>query len=122
GALADGFKYTSAADKISATIRALRTEGRLNVLSSPKILTLENKAASISVGRDVPFINNSRITNNGDTVNTVQYRNIGIILNVTPQINDEGGVRMTVHPEVSEVGPQSDAVPITANVRSPVFE
>ena len=77
--------------------------------------------AQISVGEDVPFINNSRITQNGDTVNTVQYRNVGVILKVTPKINENGEVRMLVHPEVSEIGPQSEAVPISNNVTSPVF-
>jgi hypothetical protein len=104
------------------TIRALQTVGRLNVLSSPKILTLENQPATISVGQDVPFITNSRVTQNGDTVNTIQYRNIGIILKVTPHLNENGDVRMVVHPEVSEIGPQSQAVPISPGVTSPVFE
>jgi general secretion pathway protein D len=121
GAISQGFQYLSTSDKLSVTIQALQTIGKLNVLSSPKILTMENQAAQISVGQDVPFINNSRVTTNGDTVNTVQYRNIGIILKVTPKINESGEVRMVVHPEVSEIGPQSEAVPISNGVSSPVF-
>lgn len=121
GALASGFQYLSTSDKLSMTIQALQTDGRLNVLSSPKILAMENQQAQISVGQDVPFITNSRITQNGDTVNTVQYRNIGVILKVTPHINEKGEVRMIVHPEVSEIGPQSEAVPISNGVTSPVF-
>jgi type II secretion system protein D len=122
GALSNGFKYTSASQHVSTVIRALRTEGKLNVLSSPKILALENKPAEISVGQDVPYVTNSRITTNGDTVNTVQYRTVGIILQATPAINEDGGVRMKIHPEVSQIGPDSEAVTITANVKSPVFE
>jgi general secretion pathway protein D len=121
GALAQGFQFISKSDKLGLTLQALQTEGKLNVLSSPKILAMENQQAQISVGEDVPFINNSRITQNGDTVNTVQYRNVGVILKVTPKINERGEVRMMVHPEVSEIGPQSEAVPISNNVTSPVF-
>ena len=116
-----GSSYVSTSDKLGLTIQALQTEGKLNVLSSPKILAMENQAAQISVGEDVPFITNSRITQNGDTVNTIQYQNVGVILKVTPKINERGEVRMVVHPEVSEIGPQSEAVPISNNVTSPVF-
>jgi type II secretory pathway component GspD/PulD (secretin) len=122
GALTNGFTLTSTSNKASMLIHALQTDGKLNVLSSPKILTLENQAAELSVGQDVPFITNSRVTTNGDTVNTVQYRTVGVILKVTPKMNEAGDVRMVVHPEVSQIGPQSEAVPISNGVTSPVFE
>src|SRR5262249_28225802 len=115
GALAQGVQFISTSDKLGLTLQALPTQGKLQVLSSPKIIAMENQIAQISVGQDVPFINNSRITQNGDTINTVQYRNVGVILKVTPKINENGEVRMLVHPEVSEIGPQSEAIPISNN-------
>lgn len=121
GALGDGLKYTTSSNKISGLLRALRTEGRLDILSSPKILVLENQPAEISVGQEVPYVTNSRVTDNGNTINTVQYRDVGIILRVTPQISADGTVRMTVHPEVSSIAPDSDSVPISDGVRSPTF-
>ncbi|MCO5170306.1 MAG: tetratricopeptide repeat protein [Planctomycetes bacterium] len=119
--LRDGIRYTTSSDKLTALLRALRTEGRLDILSSPKILVMENMPAEISVGQEVPFVTNSRITNFGDTVNTIQYRDVGIILRVTPQISHDGTVRMTVHPEVSSIAPDSESVPISEGVRSPTF-
>jgi general secretion pathway protein D len=119
--LQDGLRYTTSSDKISGLLRALRTEGRLDILSSPKILVLENQPAEISVGQEVPYVTNSRVTTNGDTVNTIQYRDVGIILRVTPQISEDGTVRMTVHPEVSSIAPDSESVPISEGVRSPTF-
>ncbi|RMG09030.1 MAG: type II secretion system protein GspD [Planctomycetota bacterium] len=119
--LTDGLRYTTTSDQFTGLLRALQTEGRLNILSSPKILCLENQAAEISVGQEVPFVTNSRITNQGDTVNTIQYRDVGIILRVEPQINSDGHVRMTVHPEVSSIAPDSQSVPISDGVRSPTF-
>ncbi len=120
-ALRDGLRYTTTSDKLSGLLRALKTEGRLNILSSPKILVLENSPAEISVGQEVPFVTNSRITQLGDTVNTIQYRDVGIILRVTPQISSNGAVRMTVHPEVSSIAPDAQSVPISEGVRSPTF-
>lgn len=119
--LRDGIRYTTSSDKLTALLRALRTEGRLDILSSPKILVMENMPAEISVGQEVPFVTNSRITQLGDTVNTIQYRDVGIILRVTPQISHDGTVRMTVHPEVSSIAPDSESVPISDGVRSPTF-
>ncbi len=119
--LADGLRWTTSSDKLTGLLRALKTEGRLNILSSPKILVLENADSEISVGQEVPFVTNSRITQNGDTVNTIQYRDVGIILRVTPQVNEDGYVRMVVHPEVSSIAPDSESVPISEGVRSPTF-
>lgn len=121
GALGDGLRYTTSSNKISGLLRALRTEGRLDILSSPKILVMENQPAEISVGQEVPYVTNSRVTDNGNTINTIQYRDVGIILRVTPQISEDGTVRMTVHPEVSSIAPDSESVPISDGVRSPTF-
>ena len=120
-ALQDGLRYTTTSDKLTGLLRALKTEGRLNILSSPKILVMENSAAELSVGQEVPYVTNSRVTTNGDTVNTIQYRNVGIILQVTPQVNDDGLVKLVVHPEVSSIAPDSQSVPISEGVRSPTF-
>jgi general secretion pathway protein D len=119
--LSDGLRYTTSSNDFMGLLRLLQTEGRLNILSSPKILVLDNGDAEISVGQEVPFVTNSRITQNGDTVNTIQYRDVGIILQVTPQINDDGYVRLVVHPEVSSIAPDSQSVTITEGVRSPTF-
>ncbi len=121
GSLNDGVRYTTSSDKLTGFLRALQTDGRLNILSSPKILCLENQDAEISVGQEVPFVTNSRITQNGDTVNTIQYRDVGIILRVTPQVNEDGHVKMVIHPEVSSIAPASESVQISEGVRSPTF-
>jgi general secretion pathway protein D len=120
--LANGLSYTMTADKLTGLLKALAQDGRLNVLSTPKILTLDNEEATISVGRRVPFVRNSRITQDGDVLNTIQYEDVGIILKVTPHINQLGFVRMTVSPEVSQVAPKAESVPISPGVEAAVFE
>ena len=86
---------------LSATFNALHRLGKLDVLSRPYILASDNQEASFTVGQEVPRIQNTRITDTGQTVNTIQYEDVGIILSVTPHINPEGLVIMDIAPEIS---------------------
>ncbi|MDB5296286.1 MAG: hypothetical protein JWO31_2269, partial [Phycisphaerales bacterium] len=97
-------------DKLNVQLHALRTQGKLDVLSRPYILASDNQLASITVGNRVPFITNTRVTDNGQTLNDIAYEDIGILLNVTPHINPDGIVLMDVTPEVSQL--TSSTVPI----------
>ncbi len=104
---------------VNATIRLLKTVGKLDVLSRPYILASDNQLATITVGQEVPFITNSRTTEAGQTINTIQYQDVGIILNVIPHINSEGLVIMDVGPEISAL--TGTTVPISETVTAPVF-
>ena len=104
---------------VTIALRALETEGKLEVLSRPQIVTSDNQTSNITVGQEVPFIVSSRTTDTGQTVNTIQYQDIGIILNVTAHINEEGLVIMDVAPEVSSL--TGTTVPISETVSAPVF-
>ena len=104
---------------LEATIHALAEVTKLEVLSRPSILTRNNQQAVITVGKRVPFIQNSRITYDGQTINTVTYDDIGIILQVTPHITDDRVVSMDVTPEISTL--TGETVPISSTVNAPVF-
>ncbi len=106
-------------DDWSATIHLLADKGKLEVLSRPSIMARNNQEAVIVVGSEVPFITNSRITDTGETINTIQYDNVGIILRVTPFITSEGTVEMIVAPEISTLTDQT--VPISNNASAPVI-
>ncbi|MCX7011654.1 MAG: type II and III secretion system protein, partial [Candidatus Sumerlaeota bacterium] len=71
------------------------------------------------VGQEVPFVTNSRITQDGQTINTIEYQDIGIILDVTPHINDDGVVILDVYPEISAL--TGDTVQISDTLTAPVF-
>ncbi len=86
---------------LTATLRALEETGQLNVLSRPYVMTSNNQTATINVGQRYPFITDSQITDQGTTYNTVDYRDIGITLEVTPSINTDGLVIMDVNPEIT---------------------
>ncbi|HVE42402.1 MAG TPA: secretin N-terminal domain-containing protein [Planctomycetota bacterium] len=118
-----GMTYTLTPDngKYQATLNAFASEGRLKVLATPRIMVLDNQTANINVGKDVPRITNTQVNQLGNTINTVTYERIGILLNVTPHINPDGLVTMIVAPEISDVASQAEAVVITNGVTSPTF-
>jgi len=103
----DGFNLSVAAGDLSFFLRALQSQGRLEVLSRPQILASDNQQAIINVGQRVPFITNSQITSLGATINTIQYQDVGIILTVTPRINPDGFVKLDVKPEISSIASSS---------------
>jgi general secretion pathway protein D len=104
-------------EDLQMTLHALATVGKLNVLSRPSIMTRNNQQATITVGQEIPFITNSRVTDSGQTINTIRYDDIGIILEVTPHITAERLVQLDVAPEISTL--TADTVPIsdTADAR-----
>ena len=119
GSETTGGFYRLVKDDLSVTLRALSQVAELEVLSRPSILTRNNQEAVITVGQEVPFIRNTRILQDGQQLNTVEYEDIGIILRVTPQIRKDGLVAMDVTPEISTL--TGETVPIAANVSAPIF-
>ncbi|MHC4778669.1 MAG: secretin N-terminal domain-containing protein, partial [Planctomycetota bacterium] len=64
-----GFRYQLLSENIDVLVRAMKRKGKLRVLSAPRILVLDNEEASIHVGREVPRITNSRVTDQGNVIN-----------------------------------------------------
>jgi type II secretion system protein D len=116
-----GFGVSVTGGDISAFLRALEAQGRVEVLSRPQVLASDNQHAVINVGQRVPFITNSQITQYGSTINTVMYQQVGIILDVTARINPDGFVKLEVKPEVSSLSKSSD-VQIVPNVPAVVID
>ena len=103
---------------LDVTIRAMQATGKLNILSRPYILTSNNQKATITVGSQVPFATGETTSNVG-TQTTTEYRDIGIILEVTPSINPDGLVNMTVRPEISSI--TGESVQISERLSLPIF-
>jgi general secretion pathway protein D len=110
-AVADASAFTFSvveAGRISAAITAYAQDSKLNILSAPHILATNNKEAKIDVGQEVPILTSqtTSTTTGTDPTTTqptdIEYRNTGIILTVTPHINDGGYVTLDVLQEVSE--------------------
>jgi general secretion pathway protein D len=88
--------------------RALQTNGTINVLSTPNILTSDNKEAEIVVGQVVPFITAQGRDINNQPINQIQRENVAITLRVTPQINESDDVTMEIFQEVQDLVPGAD--------------
>lgn len=94
---------------IRAVLQALGTDGRSKVISTPRIMVLDNEKASINVGQQISVDTGSSTgtTTGGNVVTTRQYLSTGVILTVTPRINAGGRVTLDVNQEVSSAGAAS---------------
>jgi general secretion pathway protein D len=95
----------------SAILDALHTVTTVKVLSNPSLVVVNNQSATLQVGDVVPVSTGSAtvLTTSNTVVNTIDYRNTGIILRVSPRINLNGNVRLDVEQEISNVSPQTAA-------------
>ncbi|MBC7985051.1 MAG: type II secretion system secretin GspD, partial [Sphingomonadaceae bacterium] len=106
-----GFAATLGSDAIfGAIINAVQADTESNILSTPSITTLDNQEARILVGQEVPISTGEALSDNFDNAfRTISRENVGIELEVTPQINANGAIRLQIRQEVSSVaGPVSD--------------
>jgi general secretion pathway protein D len=122
GPLTEGMSYLIAnTERFKAAIQASATDNNVQILSSPHILASDNQKATIDIGSEVPVVTSQTLKDDAtSTVTTtdqsVQYRNTGIILSVTPHINEKGLVRMEVSQEVSELSDK-----FIEGIPSPIF-
>jgi len=105
-----GFATNIGRDGIfGAIINAVRSDSTSNILSTPSIVTLDNQKARILVGQEIPITTGQSLSHNFDNAfRTIQRENVGIQLQVRPQINEGGAVKMLLRQEVSSIaGPVS---------------
>jgi len=110
-----GLVLAAADDSVNILIRALQDAGRLQVLSRPQIMTLNNQPAFVQVGARVPRVTGSSITTGGIVQNQTQDEDVGLLLRIQPRINQDKLIVMTVDTEKSEVGPLSTGIPVAVN-------
>ena len=108
---APGLTYTflSETERLKVIINALATKNLVNILSTPRLMVLDNEEAVIQVGTDVPVITGQVTTAEAagattGVVQSIQYRSTGVILRVKPTINTEGLLTLNITQEVSEMG------------------
>lgn len=118
---AEGLSYLIGESyRLTNAITALASDKKVNILSAPSVLASDNKAATINISTEIPVASaqiRSDSTTTPITETTIQYRNTGVILNVTPHINEHGLVSMEISQEVSET---SDSVQV-GNESMPSF-
>ncbi|HUN80939.1 MAG TPA: secretin N-terminal domain-containing protein, partial [Phycisphaerae bacterium] len=103
-----GFSFTITGDDFNFLVRALQSDSRLEVIQRPMIMCQDNQQANISIGQSVPLPQGSVASGfGGGVTTTVQYQDVGVILNVEPHINPDGFVYLLVEPEISTVADSS---------------
>ncbi len=107
-----GLVLSASSESVSILLRALQERRRLEVLSRPQIMTLDNQAAYIQVGQRVPQIRGVSLTQFGQT-NNIDYEDVGLILQVIPRISPDGLVVMEIDANRSSVGPEAEGIPVS---------
>ena len=92
-----------------ALMTALSTNGKNDILSTPSVVTLDNKEASFNVGQDVPVLSGSQTTSGDNVFNSVERKTVGTKLKIVPQINDGDMIHLKIEQEVSSVDNTSTA-------------
>ena len=106
GQVFPGFAYAYAAANAQVTLNALNTITKVNVISSPSLTVLDKQTATLQIGDQVPVVTQSAVqvaTVNAPIVNSVSYRDTGVILSITPRIHESGRVFLKIEQEVSSV-------------------
>ena len=102
-----GFSYIfTPGNNIKIILNALSDVTHVEVISSPQVLVLNNQTATLQVGDQVPVATaqqQSTLVGNATLVNTIEYHDTGVILKVTPRVNQGGNVMMDISQEVSDV-------------------
>jgi general secretion pathway protein D len=110
--------FTSA-DDVRMIISALESVTDVNVISSPQLMVLDNQTAQLQVGDEVPIITQQAQGTDEDSriLNSVEQRQTGVILNVTPRVNASGLVMMEIEQEVSDVVPTTTSAIDSPTIR-----
>jgi len=115
-----GFAYTYSSDYVRAALSAISSITDVETVSTPQIMALDNRPSLIQVGDQVPVITQSAVSvadPDAPIVNSVEFRDTGVVLNVTPRISRDGAVQLDIQQEVSSV-----AETTTSGIDSPTIQ
>ncbi|CUT11504.1 General secretion pathway protein D [Bradyrhizobium sp.] len=115
-----GFNYAINTANIAATLSALNALTHVNIISTPSLMVLDNKTARLQIGDQVPITTQtatSTVTAQTAIVNSITMQDTGVILSVTPRINESGRVQLDIEQEVSSVVRTT-----TSNINSPTIQ
>ena len=104
GGLAGGVVNLAGNALFGAIVNAVQSDTESNILSTPSIMTLDNQEARLLVGQEVPITTGEALSDNFDNAfRTVERQNVGIQLDVKPQVNSSGSIKLFIRQEVSSV-------------------
>ena len=86
-----------------AILNANKETTNFKVLSTPEIVTIDNQEATITISEQIPFLTSSRVDESNNVIATYDYKDIGIVLKITPHINKNGYVTMEINQQVKKI-------------------
>ncbi|WP_349573241.1 type II secretion system secretin GspD [Azotobacter salinestris] len=102
-------RFSDSGLNFAVLLKALQDDAKSNILSTPSLLTMDNQEASILVGQEIPVSTGSTLSNDNNASNqfrTIERKDVGVKLLITPQINEGGAVQLQIEQEVSSLGQQ----------------
>lgn len=116
-------RITDTGTSFAAILNALQGDANTNVISTPVLVTMDNEEAKIEIGQEVPFIT-GQFTNTGgnnqgavNPFQTVNREKVGTLLELTPQITDDGTILLKIKQEISSLSTSAGAVDLITNER-----
>ena len=88
---------------MGAMLQALKKEKDIHILSTPQILTTDNKEAIITIGKNIPYLTKVGTTSTTETYSNYEYKDVGISLKIKPQINENRLIRLDISQEVTRL-------------------
>ena len=98
-----GLKYGIIGETLETLLMALEKNTKVNILSTPRILTLDNHEAVINISQEVPYLESTQETATGGVLTSYDFRDVGVILTVLPRINKSETVTMDVNQTINSL-------------------
>ncbi len=118
--IGEGLGNATLGTTFSASLQAQIQKGNINLLSNPRTTVLSGHTASFQSGGQFPIPVSSQV-NNGVTTIQVEFKDFGVLMDVTPIANTDGAVTMRVRTDITQIDPTTGSIQITPDVRIPVF-
>lgn len=117
GGLMFSKSFIDGAAQVDATLEAISTNNEVQLLARPSLTVVDNQEGEIQIGSQVPFEQGESIATGGIATTNIGYRDTGIVLSITPQINNDGIVNLIIRQELSSVN--NSAAGVNGN---PIFD
>lgn len=88
---------------IGAVVQAMQTDSDIQIISTPQIMTMDNEEAEVVVATNIPFLTKQDTSQTGVDYSNYEFKDVGVTLKITPQINQERFVRLQIFEEVAQV-------------------
>jgi general secretion pathway protein D len=110
GGLMFSKSFIDGAAQVDATLQAISVNNEVELLARPSLTVINNQEGEIQIGSQVPVQQGQSLGNAGVSTTNIQYRDTGIVLSITPQINSDGIVNLSIRQELSSVESGAEGV------------